>query len=116
MLGIDLSVIDLCLKGATDQCFDLNNGAVLELDDLRIKKELTWQMFANLILRLSSGNVKLNADSARYYIGMLKKAHAKKLQFPLTKRGTDISDFFSSRFEIMSSSSSNLECSQFFSF
>ena len=113
MLGIDLSVIDLCLKGATDQCFDLNNGAVLELDDLRIKKELTWQMFANLILRLSSGNVKLNADSARYYIGLLKKTHAKKLQTPLTKRGTGISDFLSSRFEIMSSSSSssNLECS-----
>ena len=111
MLGIDLSVIDLCLKGATDQCFDLNNGAVLELDDLRIKKELTWQMFANLILRLSSGNVKLNADSARYYIGVLKKTHAKKLQTPLTKRGTGISDFLSSRFETMSSSSSNLECS-----
>ena len=111
MLGIDLSVIDLCLKGATDQCFDLNNGAVLELDDLRIKKELTWQMFANLILRLSSGNVKLNADSARYYIGLLKKTHTKKLQTPLTKRGTGISDFLSSRFETMSSSSSNLECS-----
>ena len=111
MLGIDLSVIDLCLKGATDQCFDLNNGAVLELDDLRIKKELTWEMFANLILRLSSGNVKLNADSARYYIGVLKKTHAKKLQTPLTKHGSGISDFLSSRFEIMSSSSSNLECS-----
>ena len=66
MLGIDLSVIYLYLKGATDQCFDLNNGAVLELDGLRIKKELTWQVFANLILRLSSGNLKLNADSARY--------------------------------------------------
>ena len=116
MLGIDLSVIDLCLKGATDQCFDLNNGAVLELDDLRIKKELTWQMFANLILRLSSGNVKLNADSARYYIGVLKKTHAKKLQTPLTKHGTGISDFLSFRFETTSSSSSsssssNLECS-----
>ena len=100
--------------GATDQCFDLNNGAALELDHLRIKKELTWEMFANLILRLSSGNVKLNADSARYYIGLLKKTHAKKLQTPLTKRGTGISDFLSSRFEIMSSSSSsssNLECS-----
>ena len=111
MLGIDLSVIDLCLKGATDQCFDLNNGAVLELDDLRIKKQLTWQMFANLILRISSGNVKLNADSARYYIGVLKTTHAKQLQTPLTKRGTGISDFISSRFETMSSSSSNLECS-----
>ena len=118
MLGIDLSVIDLCVKGgggggggATDQCFDLNNGAVLELDDLRIKKELTWEMFANLILRLSSGNVRLNVDSARYYIGLLKKTHAKKLQTPLTKRGTGISDFLSSRFEIMSSSSTNLECS-----
>ena len=80
MLGIDLSVVDLCV------------------------------MFANLILRLSSGNVKVNADSARYYIGLLKKTHAKKLQTPLTKRGTGISDFLSSRFEIMSSSS-NLECS-----
>ena len=91
-----MSVIDLCLKGATNQCFDLNNGAVLE--DLRIKNELTWQMFANLILRLSPGNVKLNADSARYYIGVLKKTHAKKLQTPLTKRGTGISDFLFSFF------------------
>ena len=70
MLGIDLSIIDLCLKEATDQCFDLNNGAVLELDGLRIKKELAWQVFANLILQLSSGNLKLNADSAHYYIGV----------------------------------------------
>ena len=77
MLGIDLSVIDLCLKGATDQCFDLNKGAVLELDDLRIKKELTWQVFANLILRLLPGNLKLNADSACYYIGVLKKIMQK---------------------------------------
>ena len=38
MLGIDLSVIDLCLKGAIDKSFDLNNGAVSELDTLRIKK------------------------------------------------------------------------------
>ena len=68
MLGIDLSIIDLCLKEATDHCFDLNNGAVLELDGLRIKKELTWQVLANLILRLSSGNLKLNTDSARYYL------------------------------------------------
>ena len=90
MLGIDLSVIDLCLKGATDQCFDLNNVAVLELDGLRIKKELTWQVFANLILGLSSGNVKLNADSTRYFTGVLKKTHAKKLQTPLTKPGTGI--------------------------
>ena len=79
MLGIDLSVIYLYLKRATDQCFDLNNGAVLELDGLRIKKELTWQVFANLILRLSSGNLKLNADSARYYIGVLKKHSCKKV-------------------------------------
>ena len=77
MLGINLSMIDLCLKGATDQCFDLNNGAVLELDGLRIKKELIWQVFANLILQLSSGNLKLNADSASYYIGVF-------MQTPLT--------------------------------
>ena len=68
-------------------------------------------MFASLILRLSLGNLKLNADSARYYIGVLKKIHAKKLQTSLSKRGTDVSDFFSSRFEIISSSSNNLECS-----
>ena len=79
MLGIDLSVIDLYLKGATDQCYDLNNGAVLEFDDLRIKKELTWQVFDNLILRLSSGNLKLNAGSARYYIRVLKKNSCKKV-------------------------------------
>ena len=112
MLGIDLSMIDLCLKGATGQCFDLNNGAVLELDGLRIKKELTWQVLANLILRLSYGNLKLNADSARYYFGVLKKTHAKKLQTPLTKCGTGISDLLSSQFEIISSSCNNLECSE----
>ena len=89
MLGIDLSVIDLCLKEATDQCFDLNNVEVLELDGLRIKKELTWQVFANLLLGLSSGNVKLNADSTCYFIGVLKKTQPKKLQTPLTKRSTD---------------------------
>ena len=64
-------------------------------------------MFASLILGLSLGNLKLNADSARYYIGVLKKIHAKKLQTSLSKRGTGVSDFFSSRFEIISSSSSN---------
>ena len=79
MLGIDLSVIDLYLKGAIDQCYDLNNGAVLEFDDLRIKKESTWQVFANLILRLSSGNLKLSAGSAHYYIRVLKKNSCKKV-------------------------------------
>ena len=64
-------------NGATDQCIDLKNGAFLELDGLRIKKELTWQVFSNLILGLSSGNLKLNADSARYYIGVLKKIMQK---------------------------------------
>ena len=68
-------------------------------------------MFASLILRLSLGNLKLNADSARYYIGVLKKIDAKKLQTSLSKRGTGVTDFFSSRFEIISSSSNNLECS-----
>ena len=79
MFGIDLKVISLCLKGAIDKCFDLNNGAVLELDGFRIKKKLTWQMFANLIFGLSSENLKLSAESARYYIGVLKKTYAKKL-------------------------------------
>ena len=55
--------------------------------------------------------MKLNGDSARYYIGLLKKTHAKKLQTPLIKCGSGISDFLSSLFEIMSSSSSNLEYS-----
>ena len=110
MLGIDLKVIDLCLKGAKDKCFNLNNGAVLELDSLIIKKELAWQVFTNLIFRLSSGNVNLNADSAHYCIGMLKRTHAKKLQTPSSKRGTDISDFLSSPFE--TTSSENLECSE----
>ena len=41
MFGIDLKVISLCLKGAIDKYFDLNNGAVLELDGFRIKKKLT---------------------------------------------------------------------------
>ena len=42
MLGIDLDVIFLYLKGTIDKCFELNSGAVLELDGLRIKKEVTW--------------------------------------------------------------------------
>ena len=37
MLGIELKVIELCLKGAIDKCFSLNNGAVSELDGLKIK-------------------------------------------------------------------------------
>ena len=48
----------MCKRGATDQCFDLNNGAVLELDDLRIKKELTWEMFANTSTLLWKCEVK----------------------------------------------------------
>ena len=92
MLGIDLNVIDLCFKGAIDKCFELNNGAVLELDGLRIKKELTWQVFANLIFGLSLGNLKLNTDCAWYCIGVLKKI-MRKLQTPLSKHGTNISDF-----------------------
>ena len=40
---------------------------------------------------------------------MLKRTHAKKLQTPSSKHGTDISDFLSSPFEIISSN--NLECS-----
>ena len=66
-------------------------------------------MFADLIIEFFSGNLNLNADSARYYVGVLKRTHAKKLQTPLSKRGTGISDFLSSRFEIISSN--NLECS-----
>ena len=77
MLGIDLNIIDLCLKGEVDKCFELSNGAVLELDGLRIKKELTWQMFANLIFELTSGNLRLNADCACFYIGVLKKITQK---------------------------------------
>ena len=53
--------------------------------------------------------MKLNADSARYYIGVLIRTHAKKLQTLLSKRGTDMSDFLSSQFGI--TSSNNLECS-----
>ena len=39
-LGIDLKIIDLCLKGALDKYFNLNNGAVSELDGLRIKERI----------------------------------------------------------------------------
>ena len=52
---------------------------VLELDGLRIKKELTWQMFANMIFELTSGNLKLNADCACFYIGVLKKKSHKNI-------------------------------------
>ena len=54
--------------------------------------------------------MKLNADSVRYYIGVLIRTHAKKLYALLSKRGTDMSDFLSSQFGI--TSSNNLECSE----
>ena len=56
MLGIDLNVIDSCLKAVIDKCFESNNSAVWELDGLRIEKQITWQVFVNLIFGLSSGN------------------------------------------------------------
>ena len=72
-LDIDLKTVHLCLKEETHKNFELNNGAVLELEDVKHKEKLTWQAFSELLFRLSSINFQINSDSARYYLGALKK-------------------------------------------
>ena len=54
-LGIDLNTIHLCLK-QTNKNFKLNNGAVLELEDVEHREKLTWQAFSHLLFRLSSAD------------------------------------------------------------
>ena len=74
-LGIDLNTIHLCLKETAHKNFELNNGAVLELEDVKHKEKLTWQAFSQLLFRLLSADFQINSDSARggYYVGALKK-------------------------------------------
>ena len=40
-LSIDLNTSNLCLKGKTHKNFELNNGAVLEIKDVKHKEKLT---------------------------------------------------------------------------
>ena len=68
-LAIDLNTIYLCLKEVTHKIFELNNGTVLELEDVKHKKKLTWQAFSELLLTLSSVDFQINSYSARYYVG-----------------------------------------------
>ena len=42
-LGIDLNTIHLCLKQTTNKNFELNNGAVLQLEGVKHEEKLTWQ-------------------------------------------------------------------------
>ena len=70
-LGIDLNTIHLCLQEKKHKNFELNNGAVLELEDVKHKEKLTWQAFSELLFRLSSADYQINSDSARYYVGAL---------------------------------------------
>ena len=66
-------LLHLSLKETTHKNFELNNGAVLELEDVKHQEKLTWQAFSQLLFRLSSADFQINSDSARYYVGALKK-------------------------------------------
>ena len=68
-LGIDLNTIDLYLKEETHKIFELSNGIVLELEDVKHKEKLTWQAFSELLLTLWSVDSQTNSDSAQYYVG-----------------------------------------------
>ena len=68
-LGIDLNTIDLYLKEETHKIFELSNGIVLELEDVKHKENLTWQAFSELLLTLWSVDSQTNSDSAQYYVG-----------------------------------------------
>ena len=64
-LGIDLNTIHLCLKETARKNFELNSGAVLELEDVKHQEKLTWQAFSQLLFRLLSADFQINSDSAR---------------------------------------------------
>ena len=97
-LGIDLNTIHLCLIETTDKSFKLNNGAVLELEDVKHKERLTWQAFRQLLFRLSSADFQTNSDFARYYVGALKKIYSNLLRIPVSEGGSKITDFMCSKF------------------
>ena len=48
-LGIDLNTIILCLKEKLHKNFEVNSGAVLEIEDLKHKEKLAWQAFSQLL-------------------------------------------------------------------
>ena len=107
-LGIDLNTIQIpCLNEKTHKNFELNNGAVVELEDVKHKEKLTWQAFSDLLFRLSSADkfshfkrlsFQINLDSARYYVDALKKTYSNLLHIPVAERGTKITDFMYSKF------------------
>ena len=58
----------------THKIFELNNGTVLELEDvfllmLLVRLKLTWQALSELLFTLSSVVFQINSDSPQYYVG-----------------------------------------------
>ena len=58
----------------THKIFELNNGTVLELEDvfllmLLVRLKLTWQALSELLFTLSSVVFQRNSDSPQYYVG-----------------------------------------------
>ena len=73
-LDIDENIVNSCFSETSYKCFKLNDGAIIELHDFLInKKSISWQKFSEIIFRLSSGDFKINADSARHRLNNLKK-------------------------------------------
>ena len=46
--------IHLCLRDETHKSFELNNGAVLELEHVKHREKLTWQPFSEFFCTLVS--------------------------------------------------------------
>ena len=78
--------------------FQLNNEAVLELEDVKHKEKLTWQAFSELHFTLSSADFQINSESGRYYVGALKKTHSNLLCIPVAEQGVKITDFMCFKF------------------
>ena len=72
-LDIDENIVNSCFSETSYKCFKLNDGAIIELHDFLINKKISWQKFSEIIFRLSSGDFKINADSARHRLNNLKK-------------------------------------------
>ena len=73
-LGINENIVNSCFSETSHKCSKLNNGAIIELHDFLInKKSVFWQKFSEIIFRLSSGDFKINAYSARHQLNNLKK-------------------------------------------
>ena len=64
-LGIDENIVNSCFSETSHKCFKLNNGTIIELHNFLInKKSISWQKFSEIIFQLSSGDFKINAESA----------------------------------------------------